>query len=217
MKTLDFSEYSQIKEEGFKKAINKLLSETFILKEEDRNTYDFIKNNDIDINDYFGVMGYFVDVKEKEGYCYLMREASRDSSSKDPNSVSLSIDEKIFLAVLWQIYIERFIGNASMRVTILRKDLIDILKDYLPPKITNSPAQLEILTRVFKRHNIIKICGDITKDDCEIRIYPSVMLALDEKEIEIYTDNILKTNKADDLGNIDDDVDVDEEGGTDET
>jgi hypothetical protein len=196
MKTLDFSEYSGLKEEYFKKAINKLLSETFVVKEDDKNTYDFIRNNDIDVNDYFNVMGYAVEVREAEGYCCLIRDPSLESIARDPNSVTLSSDEKIVLAVFWKVYIERYIQNAIIKVAITRKELTDILTPYLPPKIVNSPTQLELLLKIFKKHNIIKVIGDIREDNTEIRIYPSVMMALNENEIQTYMNGILSTNDS---------------------
>jgi hypothetical protein len=159
--------------------------------------YEFIKNNDIDISNYFNIMGYSVDVRENEGYCYLMRDLAFDGIARDPNVLILSNDEKIVLAVFWQLYIERFIANAIIRVSVLRKELIDILKDYLPAKITSSPTQLEQLLKVFRKHNIIKVVGDIRDDTCEIRIYPSVMMALNETEIQLFMDNILITGSND--------------------
>lgn len=210
MRNLDFSEYSGIKEENFKRAINKLLGETFIVKDEDKSTYDFIRNNDIDINDYLNVMGYAVAVKENEGYCSLIRDPALVSIVRDPNSLTLSNDEKTMLAVFWKIYIERFIENAIIKIAITRKELTDILTAYFPPKIVNSPIQIELLLKVFKRHNIIKITGDIKDDNSEIRIYPSVMMALNENEVQTYMGSILNVNNVmpDDLDdNIDDETD----------
>lgn len=199
MKNLDFSGYTGLKEESLKKAINKLLSETFIVKEDDRNTYEFIKNYDIDINNYFNIMGYSLEVRENEGYCCLMRDKTDECITRDPNTLTLSNDEKIILAVFWQIFIERFIENAVIRVSVSRIELVDILKDYLPTKITSSPAQLELTLKVFKKHNIIKVQGDIKDDTCEIRIYPSVMMALNENEIRVFMDDILTTSSNETL------------------
>ena len=179
---------STVQKEKFRRAANLLLNNCFVLKKKDdtRNEYIFITQNKEDFTEYFDLLGYKLDINEMHGVVALV-------STTGAGRIRLKKAESIFLLILRLLYIEK------RRELSLNEDIVilaeDIHEKYNMLKIDAKPTldktTLRDNIRLFRRYNIVaNIDSDVTIPDARIRIYPSVLFAVPNENLNAMADAI---------------------------
>lgn len=185
---------SVIQKEKFRIAANKLLNNCFIIKkkEETRNDYIFILQNKDLFIEYFDLLGYSLEINETQGVVAL-------TSPYGTGRLRLKKIESILLLILRLLYIEkRKELSLNEEVVVLTEEIhqkYSMLK--IEAKANLDKTTLRDTVRLFKRYNILAaIDSDITMSDARIRIYPSVLFAVANENINSMYDAIKeKLNK----------------------
>lgn len=191
---MDILNESTIQKEKFRIAANKLLNNCFILKkkEDTRNDYIFIVQNKDFFIEYFDLLGYSIEINEMYGVAALV-------SLYGTGRLRLKKIESIILLILRLLYIEK------RKELSLNEDLVilteEIHQKYNMLKIEAKPnidkTMLRDSIRLFKRYNLISnLDTDVTMSDARIIIYPSVLFAMTNENVNEMYDNIAeKLNK----------------------
>lgn len=185
---------SVIQKEKFRIAANKLLNNCFIIKkkEDTRNDYIFILQNKDLFIEYFDLLGYILEINETHGVVGL-------TSPYGTGRLRLKKIESIVLLLLRLLYIEkRKELSLNEEVVVLTDEIhqkYSMLK--IEAKTNLDKTTLRDTIRLFKRYNIlVNIDSDITMSDARIRIYPSVLFAVANENINSMYDAIQeKLNK----------------------
>ncbi|MDD4169219.1 MAG: DUF4194 domain-containing protein [Desulfotomaculaceae bacterium] len=167
---------SQVQKEKFRAAANKLLNSCFVVKkkEDTRNDYIFIIQNKELFVEYFDLLGYKIEINENQGVVAL-------TNINGAGRLRLKKIESILLLILRLLYIEK---RKELRLT---EDVV-VLTDEIHQKYSMLKIEaksnldkttLRDATRLFKRYNILtNIDRDVTLSDARIKIYPSVLFAV---------------------------------------
>lgn len=191
---MDIQNESTVQKEKFRVAANKLLNNCFVLKkkEDTRNSYIFIVQNKDLFIEYFDLLGYSIEINEMYGVVAL-------ASLYGTGRLRLKKIESIILLILRLLYIEkRKELSLSEDVVILTDEIhqkYNMLKIEAKPNIDKTMLRDSI--RLFKRYNLISnLDTDVTMSDARITIYPSVLFAMTNENINEVYDNIAdKLNK----------------------
>lgn len=167
--------------ERFKIAANKLLNNSFVLKrkEETRNDYIFVIQNKSLFIEYFELLGYELIINETSGVITII-------NTTGTGRLNLRKIESIILLILRLLYIEKK-SEISLNedVVVLADEIHDkynMLKVESKPNIDKT--SLREAVRIFKRYNLIKnLDTDVTKSDSRIIIYPSILFAITNDNI----------------------------------
>lgn len=179
---------SQVQKEKFRTAANKLLNNCFIIKkkEDARNDFIFIIQNKDLFVEYFDLLGYKVEINENQGVIALV-------NINGTGRLRLKKIESIILLILRLLYIEK---RKELRLTEDVVVLIDeIHQKYSMLKI-EAKSNLDKTTlrdtiRLFKRYNIItNIDRDVVLSDARIVIYPSVLFAVPNENLNSIYDAV---------------------------
>jgi hypothetical protein len=167
---------SQVQKEKFKIAANKLLNSCFIIKkkEDTRSDYIFILQNKEMFTEYFDLLGYSLVINETQGVIAL-------NSSTGTGRLRLKKIESIILLILRLLYIEKRKDlSLTEEVMVLSEEIhqkYSMLKIQAKPNLDKTTFREA--ARLFKKYNMIfPIDRDVTMADARIKIYPSVLLAI---------------------------------------
>ncbi len=191
---MDILNESTIQKDKFRNAANKLLNNCFIIKKKEntRNDYIFIVQNKELFYEYFDLLGYKLDINEIHGVISL-------NSIYGNGRIRLRKIESIILLIIRLIYIEK------RKELSLNEDVV-VLVDEIHQKYNmlkiDAKSNLDKTTlrdtiRLFKKYNLISnIDSDVTLWDARIKIYPSVLFAINNENItEMYDSINDKLNK----------------------
>lgn len=167
--------------ERFKSAANKLLNNCFILKkkEESRSDYMFIIQNKDLFVEYFELLAYELIINESSGVITIINTAGI-------GRLNLKKIESIILLILRLLYIEKK-SEISLNEDILI--LVDEIHDKynmlkIESKANIDKTSLRQAIGIFRRYNLIKTLDpDITKSEARIIIYPSILFAVTNDNI----------------------------------
>lgn len=179
---------SVTQKEKFRVAANKLLNNCFIIKkrEDTRNDYIFIiQNKDLFI-EYFDLLGYKLEINDMQGVVAL-------TSINGTGRLRLKKIESIILLILRLLYIEkRKELSLNEEVVILTDEIhqkYNMLK--IETKLNLDKTVLRDTIRLFKRYNLIStLDSDVTMSDARIKIYPSVLFAVPNDNLNAMYDAI---------------------------
>lgn len=191
---MDILNESTIQKDKFRNAANKLLNNCFIIKKKEntRNDYIFIVQNKELFYEYFDLLGYKLDINEIHGVISL-------NSIYGNGRIRLRKIESIILLIIRLIYIEK------RKELSLNEDVV-VLVDEIHQKYNmlkiDAKSNLDKTTlrdtiRLFKKYSLISnIDSDVTLWDARIKIYPSVLFAINNENItEMYDSINDKLNK----------------------
>ncbi len=179
---------SQVQKEKFRATANKLLNSCFVIKkkEDTRNDYVFILQNKVLFVEYFDLLGYKIDINENQGVAAL-------TNINGTGRLRLKKIESIILLILRLLYIEK-------RKELSLTDDVVVLTDEINQKYNmlkiEAKANLDKTTlreamRLFKRYNIVTMIDrDVTMSDARIKIYPSVLFAVPNDNLNSIYDAI---------------------------
>ncbi len=172
---------SQVQKEKFRVAANKLLNSCFVLKkkEDTRTEYIFILQNKELFLEYFDLLGYQIEINENQGVIALV-------SISGTGRLRLKKLESILLLLLRLLYIEK-------RKELSMTDDVVVLSEEIHQKYTmlkiESKLNLDKTTlretlRLFKRYNLVETLDrDVTLSEARIKIYPSVLFAVPNDQL----------------------------------
>lgn len=173
---MDILKESTTQKEKFRVTANKLLNNCFIIKkkEDTRNDYIFIIQNKNLFIEYFDLLGYKIEINEMQGVVAL-------TSINGTGRLRLKKIESILLLILRLLYIEkRKELNLNEEVVVLSDEIhqkYSMLK--IEAKLNLDKTIYRDTIRLFKRYNIVSnIDSDVTMSDARIRIFPSVLFAI---------------------------------------
>jgi len=172
---------SQVQKEKFRVAANKLLNSCFVIKkkEDTRNDYIFIIQNKELFSEYFDLLGYKIEINENQGVVAL-------NNINGIGRLRLKKVESIILLIFRLLYIEKL---KELRLTEDVMVLTDeIHEKYNMLKIEAKPnldkTTLRDTVRLFKRYNIVtNIDRDVTLSDARVKIYPSILFAVPNENL----------------------------------
>ncbi|MFZ2257698.1 MAG: DUF4194 domain-containing protein [Clostridiaceae bacterium] len=201
---------SPVQKEKFRSAANKLLNSCFVIKkkEDNRNDYIYILQNRDLFVEYFDLLGYRIDINENQGVVSLF-------NINGTGRLRLKKIESIILLLLRLLYIEK-------RKELSLTDDVVILTDELNQKYNmlkiESKTYLDKTTlrevfRLFKRYNIAyAIDKDVALSDARIKIYPSVLFAVSNSNLNNFYEVVLqKLNQYAQGGESGDDEDLNQD------
>jgi len=172
---------SQVQKEKFRATANKLLNSCFVIKkkEDTRNDYIFILQNKELFVEYFNLLGYKIDINENQGVVAL-------SNISGTGRLRFKKIESIILLILRLLYIEK---RKELSLTDEIHQKYNMLK--IESKLNLDKTTLRETIRLFKRFNIVTIIDrDITMSDARIKIYPSVLFAVPNDNLNSIYDAI---------------------------
>ena len=178
----------------FRRAANLLLNKCFLLKklEETKQDYFFVVKNRKEFEEYFSFIGYGVDVDEMQGVIALVNNGGS-------GRIHLKKQETIFLLILRLLYAEK------RRELSLSNDVIisieDIQEKYnilrITAKANLDKTMLRENIKLFKRFNLISaLDGDSVMPEAKILIYPSILFAARNEDINKYYDEVIQKVKT---------------------
>lgn len=180
---------SQVQKEKFRIAANKLLNSCFVIKkkEDTRNDFIFILQNKELFIEYFDLLGYTIEINENEGVVAL-------TNSHGTGRLRLKKIESIILLILRLLYIERRKElSLTDDVVILTEELnqkYNMLKIEAKPNLDKTT--LREAFRLFKRYNIAAVIDkDVTLSDARIKIYPAVLFAIPNSNLNSVYDAVI--------------------------
>ena len=210
MMEMEVFKESQVQKEKFRASANKLLNSCFVIKkkEDTRNDYIFILQNKEMFVEYFDLLGYKIVINENQGVVALI-------NINGTGRLRLKKIESIILLILRLLYIEK---SKELSLT----DEVVVLTDEIHQKYNmlkiEAKANLDKTTlreafRLFKRYNIITIIDrDVTMSDARIKIYPSVLFAIPNDNLNSIYDAINeKLNQYAIGGESSDDEDINQD------
>lgn len=167
---------SQTQKDKFRLAANKLVNNCFLIKkkEETRNDYVFVLQHKALFDEYFNMLGYNIKVYENYGFIAL-------ESMYGTGRLRLKKMESIILLILRLLYIEKRKELSLIDEVIVLSD--EIYQKYNMLNILSRPnldkTTLRETTRLFRKYNILTLIDkEVTAPDARIKIYPSVMFAV---------------------------------------
>ncbi len=195
---------SVVQKEKFRIASNKLLNSCFIIKkkEDTRNDYIFIiQNKDLFI-EYFDLLGYKLEINEMQGVIAL-------TSINGTGRIRLKKIESIILLILRLLYIEKRKEISLIEDVVVLTDEIQSKYNMLKIEAKQSidKTMLRDNIRMFKKYNIVtNLDSDVTLSDARIKIYPSVLFAVPNDNLNVMYDAVNeKLNKYVNGGESNDD------------
>ena len=197
-----------VQKQKFQAAANKLLNHCFLVKrkEENRKDYIFVQQHRELFNEYFDLLGYQVVINESNGVIALV-------NTSGIGRFSLKKVESIFLLILRLLYIEK------RKELSLNDDVVVLMEEIhqkyhmlqIDAKKNLDKSMLRGFVTLFRRYNIVdKIDTDVTLSDARLRIYPSVLLAVPNEQLNTVYDSVLeRLNSYATGGEPDDDEETD--------
>lgn len=185
---MDIFKESVIQKDKFRNAANKLLNHCFIVKRKEdlRSDYIFIIQNKEYFEEYFDLLGYELKINENSEVIGLL-------NYNGTGRLRLKKIESIILLILRLLYIEKRkeLGFHD-DVIVLAESIHEkygMLK--IDSKINIDKTSLKEAFRVYKRYNLINtLDSDITKPESRIKIYPSVLFAVSNDNINDLYDQV---------------------------
>ena len=175
----------------FSNVANQLLNNCFLCKDkkENREAYYFVLNYKVLFDEYFHMIDWAIDYNHEIGALQLINVSSR-------NLLKLKKNESIVLIILRILYQEKIISFTSSNNVIVHVDDIHEKYENLEFKKKIYKTDLLAILRLFKRFNLIDPLGDVTKGNCEVIIYPTILLAIKGMNV----DALYQTLKSYEMG-----------------
>lgn len=175
---------SSVQKEKFRIAANKLLNQCFILKkkEDTRSDYVFILQNKQYFQEYFELLGYQIEMNENQGVIALM-------NANGTGRLHLKKSESILLLIFRLLYIEKRKELSLNEETVIIMEEMhqkyNMLK--IDAKATIDKTTLRDTIRLFKRYQLVQpLDADVTVLECRLKLYPSLLFAVTNEDINAY-------------------------------
>lgn len=193
-------DYTSSERETFQRACRRLLKQTFIVRdrnEESRKLYFFISKNPAPFSEYFQLIGFDIVVDRNNGVIMLSNyESETDSMNVQSNRIQLKKDESIILCCLWIVYIDNLNeGNLTRPILISITDLRFEFEKF-GVKDEMDKSVLKRALDLFSRYQLIELSGKVGDEECLIRLYPSLVFALNTEEFKKFVEVTVERMKG---------------------
>lgn len=210
-------DYTSGERETFQRACRRLLKQTFIVRdrnEESRKLYFFISKNPTPFSEYFQLIGFDIVVDRNNGVIMLSNyENEEGSMNVQSNRYQMKKDESIILCCLWIIYIDNLNeGNLTRPILISITDLRFELEKFGVKDEVDKPVLKRALD-LFSRYQLIEVCGKVGDEECLIRLYPSLVFALNTEEFKKFVEITVERMKGMSVKEIEAGEDEEDENG----
>ncbi len=175
--------------EIFRKTIEYLLANTFVIKAREDAMYRYLSNpsNLTNINSYFWLIGYTVYLNKDLGIAQL-QVVTKDDEPARYTTLRLDAATSRVLVLLAKIYQEQYeSGKEVMSVTM--RELTDQLEAYKIKGPNNQKKWIERALDIFKKHSIIDYDPHDLSEDKVIIIHDTIRLLLGE-HIDAFKENV---------------------------
>lgn len=171
----------------FAHCANLLLSNCFLSKDkkDTKDEYYFVLNYKFMYDDYFRLIGWELIINQDLGAIQLY-------NAENKNLLKLKKTESIILILLRILYQEKISSIMSSNHVMVKVDDIHQKYDSLEFKKKIYKTDLIAIIRMFRRFNLIEPLGDVTKGSCDVIIYPTILLAVNNSNIDVLY-NIMKS------------------------
>lgn len=186
--------FENVTKERFKPVANKLLNQCYLLKKKDdtRMDYLYVLQNKAIFADFFDILGYTLKIDETQGVIGL-------SSDEKSSCIKLKKYHSICLLILRLLYSEARNELSLSDDVIVRVEQIHEKYGLLQirQKSMMDKATLNETLTLLKKYNIIdKLDNDVSNPDTRIKIYPSILFAVQNENIDaVYKSTMDKLNK----------------------
>lgn len=193
-------DYTASERETFQRACRRLLKQTFIVRdrnEESRKLYFFISKNPAPFSEYFQLIGFDIVLDRNNGVVMLSNYGGEaDGTNVQSNRLQLKKDESIILCCLWIIYIDNLNeGNLTRPILISVTDLRFELEKF-GVKEEMDKSVLKRALDLFSRYQLIELSGKVGDEECLIRLYPSLVFALNTEEFKRFVEVTVERMKG---------------------
>ena len=156
-----------------------LLAHTYIVEEKNEKMFRFCRNeeNKKRINSMLEQIGFYIEVDEKLRIVRLINtdDAENELTGKNENLFSFNKCEQVYIAILWQYYMEHsYENNVTLSAKLLREKMLAFIPS--AKKITEKEA-----LKNLKYFNLIGF-KETNMDDYPITIYPTILSIFDENK-----------------------------------
>lgn len=204
---MDIFKDNSSQKEKFRIAGNKLLNKCFLIKkrEDMKSDYMFVIQNKQKFEEYFDMLGYSIELNEGQGIIALR-------NNFNSGRLRLKKLESIILLIFRLLYVEKRKEISLNQEVVILMD--EFHQKYNMLNIKQKPMLdktiLKNLIQLFKKYNLIyNIDKDITMSEARIKIYPSIMLAITNEDLnKAYIETKDKLNKYT-IGDIENEEEVD--------
>lgn len=174
----------------FAQCANLLLNNCFLSKDkkDTKDAYYFVLNYKFMFDDYFKVIGWELFINQELGAIQLFNQENK-------NLLKLKKTDSIILILLRILYQEKISSFMSSNHVMVKVDDIHQKYDSLEFKKKIYKTDLVAILRMFRRFNLIEPLGDVTKGSCDVIIYPTILLAVNNSNIDTLY-NVLKSYES---------------------
>ncbi len=163
----------------FSNVCNQLLNNCFLCKDkkENREAFYFVLNYKMLFDDYFKMINWELTFNHEIGAIQLINEHNK-------NLVKLKKNESIILLILRILYQEQVTSFTQSNNVTVKVDDIHQKYENLEFKKKIYKTDLVAILRLFKKFNLIDPLGDVTKGNCQVIVYPTILLAVSGIEVD---------------------------------
>ena len=201
-----YRELNETNKKSFSRIVNKLIKETFIVKEKesDKSDYLYVLENKVLFTSYFEISDYELILDRFNDLCYIKTTENR-------NRVRLNKFTTCLLLILRQFYYtKRKEITADNQVVVQLEEIIEKVrtsKVFKEDKKINAYKESLPLLRNYK---LIDYKASVINESLPIRILPSIQVVVPQDKLEeINTRLSAMKNMSDEGDDIDENVDED--------
>lgn len=184
-----YNEYKKLNETDkklFSKIVNKLLSDTFIIKDKssDRTDYLYARDNVSTLTSYFTLTDYEFIYNRYNELCYIKTTENRNRVRLD------KFDTALILVFRQFYYIKRKEVSVDNRVIV---QLEEIKEKINTSKIFEKDKRItpyDVSLRKLRTHKIIDYSATKITDNLTIQILPSIQIIVQQDSLEDITTRI---------------------------
>ena len=189
MSTLLNIEIQDTHKELFRRTIEYLLANTFILKSREENLYKYLSNtsNMTNINCYLEMLGYTVYTNAQMGIAMLQTVNKDDDPARD-TTLKLKSHYSRALIIIAKTYMEKFFSGEET-ISITMRELTDQLAAYKIKGPSNEKNWVENALNIFRQYSLVDFNLKDTTEDRVIFIHDSIRLLLGE-HIDQFKENV---------------------------
>lgn len=176
-----YEKFNDKEKNMFSIVANKLLNNCFLSKDkkDNKDAYYFVLNYKRAFDEYFRIIDWEVVLIQDTGAVQLL-------STTNKNLLRLKKTESVILILLRILYQEK-ISNFTDGGDLIKVRVDDIHQKYdsLEYRKKIYKTDLVAILRMFRKFNLIEPLGDVTKGSCEIIIYPTILLAINNLNLDV--------------------------------
>lgn len=201
-----YRELNETNKKTFSKIVNKLIKETFIVKEKesDKSDYLYVLENKALFLSYFELSDYELVVDRFNDLCYIKTTENR-------NRVRLNKFATCLLLIFRQLYyIKRKEITTDNQVVVQLEDIIEKVKT---SKVFNEDKKINAYKEalpLLRNYKIIDYKASIINESLPIRILPSIQVVVPQDKLEEINARLsAMKNMSDEGDDIDEKIDED--------